>query len=99
VPRKLASSWKGIYRLLFNKYKLDEFYFASVVDPCLQTSRSFLWKVFDVKFIDGIVNGLATLSKELGGYARKIQTGIVQNYALIMTAGIILIFFWLFMSI
>jgi NADH-quinone oxidoreductase subunit L len=99
VPRELASSWKGIYRLLFNKYKLDEFYFASVVDPCLQTSRSFLWKVFDVKFIDGIVNGLATLSKELGGYARKIQTGIVQNYALIMTAGIILIFFWLFMSI
>ena len=99
VPRKLVSSFKGVYLLLFNKYKVDEFYFATVIDPCIQTSRSFLWKVFDAKFIDGIVNGLAKTTSEIGGIIRKIQTGIVQNYALIMTAGIIIIFFWLFMSI
>jgi len=99
VPRKLSASFKGAYKLLWNKYKLDEFYFASVVDPCIQTSRSFLWKVFDVKFIDGVVNGLASISKSSGEYLRRLQTGIAQNYAVLMTGGIIIIIFWIFLSL
>ncbi len=99
VPRKLAASFKGVYNLLFNKYKLDEFYFATVVDPCIQTSRSFLWRMVDVKFIDGIVNGLAKSSAAIGEVVRRLQTGIAQNYAVLMTGGIIVIIFWLFLSL
>lgn len=99
VPRKLAANFKGVYKLLFNKYKLDEFYFATVVDPIVQSSRSFLWKTMDVKFIDGFVNGLASLSAATGETVRKLQSGIVQNYAVLMTGGIIVIIFWLFLSL
>ncbi len=99
VPRALAKNFRGTYNLLFKKYKLDEFYFATVVDPCIETSRSFLWKIFDVKYIDGLVNGLGRTSMGIGETVRKLQTGIVQNYAVIMTGGIILILFWIFISL
>jgi NADH-quinone oxidoreductase subunit L len=99
VPRKLAADFKGIYNLLFNKYKLDEFYFATVVDPCVETSRSFLWRMMDNKFIDGFVNGLAAVSASTGEFVRRLQSGIAQNYALLMTGGIIVIIFWLMLSL
>lgn len=99
VPRKLAKNFTSIYKLVFNKYKLDELYFAIIVDPCIETSRSFLWKIFDIKFIDGIVNGLGKTSQSLGESIRRLQTGIAQNYALLMTGGIIVIIFWLFLSL
>ncbi len=91
IPNKLAVKHKSIYKLLLNKYKLDEFYFALVVDLVITSSRDFLWKVFDVKFIDGIVNGSANTTMRLSELSRKIQSGIAQNYALLMVAGIIII--------
>lgn len=91
VPRRLSRNHKGIYRLLLNKYKLDEFYFAGIVDVILKASRDFLWKTFDVKGIDGIVNGSANATMSIADAARKLQSGIIQNYALLMTAGIIAI--------
>jgi NADH-quinone oxidoreductase subunit L len=91
VPNKLAKKYKSIYNLLLNKYKLDEFYFAIVVDLVLSTSRDFLWKVFDIKFIDGIINGSANSTMRISELSRKIQTGIAQNYALLMVGGIIII--------
>ncbi|MCX7737212.1 MAG: NADH-quinone oxidoreductase subunit L [Candidatus Kapabacteria bacterium] len=91
VPRKLATNNKRTFSLLYNKYKLDEFYFAAVVDPLMLAAKSFFWQVFDIKIIDGIVNGLGALTKDIGNYVRKIQTGIAQNYALLMMAGIIVI--------
>lgn len=99
VPRKIARTFPGIYKLLFAKYKLDELYFATVIDPCLQTSKGFLWKIFDVKLIDGIVNGLAKSVSLLSELSRKIQSGLTQNYAALMTAGIIIILYWLLLSI
>ncbi|MDD3125608.1 MAG: NADH-quinone oxidoreductase subunit L [Candidatus Kapabacteria bacterium] len=90
-PRKLVRNYNGIYRMLLSKYKLDEFYFAVVVDTLLNFSKNFLWKIFDVKGIDGVVNGTAKGTLAFADVARKIQSGIVQNYALLMTAGIVAI--------
>jgi NADH-quinone oxidoreductase subunit L len=58
-----------------------------------------LWKIFDSKFIDGIVNGAAYVTMRVGEYLRRIQTGFVQNYALVMFAGTIVIFLWLLFSL
>ncbi len=57
-------------------------------------SDSFLWKITDVKIIDGIVNGTAKLILNIGDKLKYIQSGIAQNYAIIMRAGIILIIGW-----
>jgi NADH-quinone oxidoreductase subunit L len=53
---------------------------------------------FDVRVIDGIVNGIATGAQALGDGVRRIQTGRVQNYALGIALGLIaiaLLFLWL----
>ncbi len=98
-PRSLVAQFGSFYKLLLNKYFLDEFYFASVINPVVNTSRSFLWKIFDVKWIDGFVNGSARLTGGAGELLRRIQSGIVQNYALLMMFGIIVIIAGLVLTI
>jgi NADH-quinone oxidoreductase subunit L len=44
----------------------------------------------DQKGVDGLVNGLATLTGESGGKVRKIQTGRLQFYALMLVAAVVI---------
>jgi NADH-quinone oxidoreductase subunit L len=53
--------------------------------------------VFDVRIIDGIVNGTATLIERLAQRLRRVQTGIVQNYAVMMLAGIVMLLIYMVM--
>jgi NADH-quinone oxidoreductase subunit L len=46
---------------------------------------------FDVYVIDGIVNGIATATQGVGARIRHIQTGRVQNYALGIASGLIVV--------
>jgi len=48
---------------------------------------------FDVKVVDGAVNGAAYTIRGTGSILRFAQTGRLQNYALIIFAGVILIWF------
>jgi len=82
---------KGFGKILENKYYLDEIYEAGVVKPIQVTSEKFLWKIFDVKIIDGAINGIASYFSKLGNEWKKIQTGVVQDYATFAIAGIVLI--------
>lgn len=91
TPRRLAKSFNPIYRLLLGKYKLDEFYFAVIIDPIYKLSHSFLWKFFDIGIIDGLVHTIAKSTQGTGQLVRRIQSGVAQNYAVIMTAGIVAI--------
>ncbi|MBX2993123.1 MAG: NADH-quinone oxidoreductase subunit L [Bacteroidetes bacterium] len=91
IPEQLASRYRGMYNLLLNKYKVDEVYDAVIVNPIQKMSEMFLWKIFDVKIIDGIVNGIPKLIGVFSGVARKIQTGVTQNYALAFVLGVVLI--------
>lgn len=90
-PRKIVQSMPGLYNLLLNKYKLDEFYYGFFVDGALVTAKDFLWKIVDVKIVDGVINGAAKVTLSLSGTARKLQTGLLQNYALLMALGIVII--------
>ena len=95
----ISSRFKSIYRLLLNKYYVDEAYDATVVNPLVNTSRSFLWKIFDSKIVDGFINGVASWIGKLSSLIRKIQTGVVQSYALVMMIGILVALFWIIMSL
>lgn len=97
-PKKIANDLKPMHKILWNKYYIDEIYFRTVVDPIITMSRSFFWKFFDLKIIDGIVHGLATLTLELGEKLRKIQTGFAQTYAIYMVAGTIILLTWIIFS-
>lgn len=99
IAENVSAKFKGLYNLLLNKYFVDEVYEAAVVQPIQKSSEKFLWKIFDVKIIDGLVNGVAELVESGSGIIRKIQTGIAQSYALYMMAGIALVLLWLILSL
>ncbi len=87
---------KTIYTTMQNKYYVDELYDAIIVKPSVWISRNFLWKVFDVKVVDGFVNGMAELVMSFGSIIRLAHTGMTRRYAMAMVAGgVFLVGFWL----
>lgn len=95
TPRRLVHNFTSAYKILFNKYYIDEIYFGGIVDPIFTTARNFLWKIVDVKIIDGIINGTAALTVWCGSQVRKIQSGFAQSYAVYMVAGTVIILTYL----
>ncbi|MBI5815833.1 MAG: NADH-quinone oxidoreductase subunit L [Nitrospinae bacterium] len=87
---------KTIYTLMQNKYYVDEIYDALFVKPIVAFSDKALWKIFDVKIVDGFVNAMADLFMGLGAAFRTMHTGLTRNYALAMVfGGVFLVGFWL----
>ncbi|MBK8983282.1 MAG: NADH-quinone oxidoreductase subunit L [Ignavibacteria bacterium] len=85
----------GFSKVLENKYYVDEAYDKVIVNPIEKTSEKFLWNIFDVKIIDGAVNGIARYVSNISFDWRRIQTGVIQDYAGISVAGIVLILLYL----
>jgi NADH-quinone oxidoreductase subunit L len=77
----------GVYRVLLNKYWVDELYDATVVRPTLALSNWF-WRFWDTKVIDGFVNGMAYTVEGVSAVLRLVQTGFVGTYALFITLGV-----------
>ena len=87
IPGKLASTFRGIYLFLLNKWYFDELYDAIFVRPARALAR-ILWRDVDAGVIDGVPNGAASLAAEVAQGAVRIQTGRVANYAFVMIAGL-----------
>ena len=80
----------GIHRVLLNKYYVDEIYGAILVRPVVYLSL-FLWKMVDVVFIDGLINGLATSYSDVSQFLRGVQTGRVRSYATLFVIGVLVL--------
>ena len=90
VADRVAAGAPGVYRVLWNKYYVDELYDAIIIRPYVALSRVF-WQVVDSQIIDGAVNGVGELVRWSSGRLRRLQTGNVQAYALAMLVGAICI--------
>ena len=90
LPRRLAEQMRGAYRLVFNKYWVDEIYESFVVQPIYRGSVR-LWERFDAAVIDGAVNGVGRQIERGAELLRLAQTGYVQVYALILTLGAVVL--------
>jgi NADH-quinone oxidoreductase subunit L len=112
IPARLAEQYAGVYRLLYNKYYVDELYGATVIAGTMASARG-LW-TFDSRVVDGVVNGtgwftvlaswishivdkyvvdgfvnlIAWVASEGSLLFRRLQTGLIQNYALLMLLGV-----------
>ncbi len=89
IPVNLKARFPGVHRLLFNKYYVDEIYNAVFINPTIRGSE-IVYDNFDLKVIDGAVNG----SAEAAGFSGKIlsyfQSGLIKDYALIFLLGAII---------
>ncbi|MCX7835285.1 MAG: NADH-quinone oxidoreductase subunit L [bacterium] len=90
----LTQKPKGIMKILENKYWIDELYEFTIVQPIYKFSI-FAWKVFDATGIDGFINSIGSLVVKIGEHLRKLQTGYLSNYALLMSIGILFTIAWL----
>jgi NADH-quinone oxidoreductase subunit L len=86
---EMALQFSGVHRLLSHKYYVDELYDAVVVRPLRIVSEEGLWKVVDVRVIDGVVNGVATAVGGGSERLRRIQTGSVRAYAASVLLGVV----------
>jgi NADH-quinone oxidoreductase subunit L len=99
LPKLIAERWKGLYKLVFNKYYVDELYEILFIKS-LKGLGTGLWKGFDEFVIDGSINGIAYLIGLLSGAMRRLQTGLVQNYAFSMIiGGIVLVAYYIMRAI
>jgi NADH-quinone oxidoreductase subunit L len=69
----------ALYRLLLNKYYIDELYDRVIVRPFTALS-DWLARWFDPAVIDGIVNGIGGTARRMGVLWQGLQSGNVQHY-------------------
>lgn len=108
LPGFFAEKLKYPYRLVYNKYYVDELYDVVFVSGTKVTSKALAlfdkyaidlvvnlsgfalrtqsriagW--FDLRFVDGAVNLVADSTLAIGDNLRKVQTGRVQVYILVL---------------
>ena len=87
IPERMAQQYPGLHKLLLNKYYVDELYDATIVQPIKVVSTEGLWRGFDVKIVDGAVNGAGYLVSGVSIVLRLIQNGSVKTYAASMFVG------------
>ena len=86
-PAQLAERFSIAYRILFNKYYVDEFYGAVIVKPLFATARYLLDIVVDKGILGGaawLLAGTATMS---GAILQRWQSGNIRSYAAWLAAG------------
>ena len=86
-PAELAATLPTGYKILFNKYYVDEFYGATVVKPLFAISTYVLGWVVDKAILGGatwLLGGIATFS---GALLQRWQSGNLRSYAAWLAAG------------
>jgi NADH-quinone oxidoreductase subunit L len=91
IAAEAARRFAPAYRLLLNKYYVDEIYDAAIVHPTETVSREGLWRGFDVKVVDGAVNGTASIVAGGAWMLRRLQTGSVRAYAGSVILGVVMV--------
>jgi len=93
----VAETARGIYRVFANKWYVDEVYDTYIVRPIKLVSDLVLWRWIDIKVIDGFVNQIAQVIGRGSDILRRVETGVIQNYALSMIFGVVVLvgyFLW-----
>jgi NADH-quinone oxidoreductase subunit L len=86
-PAELAATLPTGYKILFNKYYVDDFYGATVVKPLFAISTYVLGWVVDKAILGGatwLLGGIATFS---GALLQRWQSGNLRSYAAWLAAG------------
>ena len=84
---QIAEAAPGAYRLLVNKYYVDEFYGAALVKPLLDFSKYILGWVVDIGLLGGLAWLLGGMATFAGAILQRWQSGNLRSYAAWLAAG------------
>ncbi len=80
----------GIGRILSKKYYVDEFYHNFIVEPIVLLGK-FLADHVERNFLDLILRGTGRFAVAISLVLRRVQTGIVVDYAILIVLGTVVI--------
>ncbi len=81
----------GLQSFLARGWYVDDAYARTLVPAGLLVGRSLAFGM-DRGVVDGIVNGVGRVTQWFAGVGRRVQTGLVRNYALAFLVGVIALF-------
>ena len=88
IPARFTATFPGLYAFLLRKWYWDELYDAIFVRPSLALGR-LLWKRGDVGLIDRFgPDGVSAVVVAGGTATRRLQSGYLYTYALVMLLGL-----------
>ncbi len=93
---KFVTGLGGFYRLVRDKWRIDELYEVVFVKP-LRTLADGCYEIGDTIIIEGIVNGVPRALKNIAQVTSDLQSGFLRSYAKFMYMGILFlaaIIFW-----
>ncbi|MFN5811839.1 MAG: NADH-quinone oxidoreductase subunit L [Burkholderiales bacterium] len=94
VPAFIQQHVKPLHSLLVNKYFLDDFN-EKILSRGTRWLATGLWKGGDQGLIDGwVVNGSWQMVGKVAMVARRLQTGFLYHYALLMILGMFGLITW-----
>ncbi len=85
----IQSRFGFLYRWWQSSYYWDKFYDRTIVRPTIQGANKAL-APFDQYVVDGLVNAAARVSLAFSWLFGRLQTGVVQNYALAILLGLVI---------
>jgi NADH-quinone oxidoreductase subunit L len=77
----IAGRAPALYRLVENKFYVDEIYSALIVTPLQMFSRLFLGGLIDGGIVSGSGAAAGGLTKGLSSLVRRVQSGNIRSYA------------------
>jgi len=77
----LAARAPALYRLVENKFYIDEIYSALIVTPLLMFTRLFLGGLIDGGVVNGSGAAAGATTRGLSSLIRRIQSGNIRSYA------------------
>jgi NADH-quinone oxidoreductase subunit L len=89
---------RPIHTTLVNRYWTDELYEEFIGERLLNRGLFGIMKSFDSGVIDGVVNGVAGGIAAAGKAVKRMQSGQLQLYGLLLVIGVLAIALWLILS-
>jgi len=94
LAARMAPSFAGLNKILFNKYYIDELYDRVLGRPLVWISERAFLGFGDRFLIDGTLNGLARLAHSGAGVLARVQTGNLQMYLWLVLIGSLACLAW-----
>jgi len=95
--RRFEESFEPLWGAWEQAYGVDDLYGAALVAPGRRLAEVSAFD-FDARVVDGAVNGVGRLVRDIGEWARPLQTGFVRNYGVLFLGGALIVVAWLVAS-
>ena len=94
MGERIRDRFGVLYRVLSDKYYIDEIYSALIGRPLYWISDHVLLRIGDRALIDGSLHSIAALGRYSAAALGRVQTGQLHLYAFLVLAGIVAVLAW-----